>query len=156
MKAIEYSKAHGFRDVLLEPPEIEGESFREWGVRAGFEEHGLHDGLESVRDYGHSVAIRVAADRKDGSALVEVGDSDSYDLVIVRSRAELLNLRMALVPFHAIALGQRIDAVCSMAEKAFHAWHGHKHYHVCRECDPDEWAREQRAQEKRLQKEKAK
>ena len=129
MKCMQYSKAEGFTE-MESPAEWEPEDTHEsWLNKCGLGEHPWHDGLCSQRDGGAGVATYTAKNGIDNpawAAMVEVDNGDNVDSVFVRTRADLLNLRMALAPIRTIEVAQRFDDLVTMAEKALQAWREHR------------------------------
>lgn len=152
VRLIEYSAREGFRDVDFEPAQDAGESEEAWLKRAGFLHWIVNDGLESDHEYG----LRVKAFLPEGEttssgyhAMVLINDGcDGVEYVVVRTRSDLLQLRMALAPLHSLSVMQRLDWLVTVAEKAFCAWHEHEAGEICRDCAPGE-ARRMRERRKR-------
>lgn len=138
MKLIEFTAANGFRDFESELDWKDGEDQEDFLARAGYERVAMSDGAYSQREYGYSVAIHRSGigEPPKWHALVFVSDGDRHDFVAVPTAADLLVLRMRLVPFHAIGVLERFDQAISLLEKAFTAWHGHESHYPCAECDP--------------------
>lgn len=136
MKAVQYTAGQGFSEIEV-VPEWENGTFEEWRKRAGFA-MGAFDGLDSNCLHGEGVRIYHAETALEWHAVVSVDDGDGCELVFVRTRADLLELRMKLIPFHALAVMRRFDMLVSIAEKAFTAWHDHEPSDACWNCSPGE------------------
>lgn len=145
MKITEYSIAGGFKEIDFDVEWGEGELEGEWLKRAGFADSGLNDGLHSERDYGSTIVVYLSvAKNSDWFAIVAVGDCADTEYIAVRTRIDLMDLRIKLAPLRTIAVFQRFDLLVSLVEKAFHAWHGHDFEEACDDCDPYQAAADRR------------
>jgi hypothetical protein len=156
MKFLSYTKMSGFQEIDFEP-EWGDEDYSEWALKAGFETYGHLDSSDSEADWGTEVRIYCSSGNKEWCALVEIGDGGTIDWILVRTRIDLLYLRMELIPFHALATIRRFDRLVKLSEQAFCAWHGHEAMYPCQKCDPlqvDLEERERRTARKKREAEK--
>jgi hypothetical protein len=143
LKLIEFTAAHGFRmteqEFVWQPDEDENKFMS----RYGFELDPSREGLDSQRDFREVRIFYAKGDNPTWFAIVDPSDGDRSMYVVVANAAELLELRLRLLPWHGLAVMQSFEALADLVEKAFTAWHGHRSMYPCADCDPEGHRREQ-------------
>jgi hypothetical protein len=136
MKIMEYTAQTGLRDIDFEPRQ-EGDDDRTWRMRAGFERLIDSFGFDEL-PAPHVLRIYKANDEHaEWHALVYVGDSGAeMDLIAVRTRSDLLHLRIFLKPLIEQMFMVWMAPVATIAMRAFCAWHEHEWDDPCARCAP--------------------
>ncbi len=149
MKMIEFTAAQGFRMSGLEFTWQDNETEEQFLDRNGFELSVVQERLDSEGDdEGLQVVIHYAKEETTAHhALVETSDAGRYNYILVANAADLIELRLRLLPWHGLAVMRRFDELVDLAQKAFTAWHGHEPTRPCSSCAPFET--ELRAAQKR-------
>lgn len=114
-----------------------------------------HVGLEDMNEAW--LTCRSQRDRPDLPAyVVELADTCQYELIFVKDKASLMELRAKLAPMVAAESVAGMLA-SKVVERAFRAWHGHDASDACHQCDPKQARRneEHRAEWRKTQAERA-
>jgi hypothetical protein len=106
-------------------------------IRAGYGIHSDDGAAESF--YFSRVQVFVKRDDENiAITLLPDEGTDSAAVVLTETPEDLIDLRLRLAPFISMkVLSQFCDSIFGLAAKVFRAWHGHRHDHCCRECDPE-------------------
>ena len=156
MKVIVYSRADGFQDV--DEPFFDwedNESHEEYLLRLGFEPCPVSDSPDSVSHFRGIKVHRAESTDSEWQAIVVLYHVDTWENIVVKSPADLLCLRMALLPLHGISALHQLDDLTRLANRALCWGFKHNPNRKCWDCDPDEMefhaSQERRAREKRAE-----
>lgn len=144
---IAFTTEADMEEVQLDVPWPVGMVQSVWLQKAGFE---LAQEIGEMSHYGTRLRIHYADGEGPWYALVEVDDNLDGDaeLLVVRDRIALVRLRIYLGGRIAFGAIERLDELCTLAKRAFEAWHGHPFSFPCKRCDRDEHELERLALEK--------
>jgi hypothetical protein len=141
-----FSQKDGFTDYDP-PPSIawaEGEDEAAWLRRTRYEtEWTMGDDGGSPFEATRVICRKQAVDIGAPTYLVEQWDSEQGTLIYVRSRPDVLALKIRLAPLMLESVRLLSELAYQAVSRGFYAYHGHYPSRVCRACDPDAYEIEQ-------------